>query len=175
MDEITATIKNRRSLGLEDITSQEFLDVALKNAVEWCKGNLHKHIEKLSGEVDYAMFKYAVVDKLVSFDMCLDEQNPGLILISADKLKWYEQRESYFEEQGMRRSVLVDGRPMEIFGSVEIDPESMFVHEITEFIASKDTEVFLHYISRMEFPHDTGTRLENINRLERGLEPWPEY
>ena len=61
-----------------------------------------------------------------------------------------------------------------IEGAVEIDPESMFVHDITEFIVYKISEILVHYFSKyMEFPHFVAHSIENINRKERGLKGWP--
>jgi len=160
---------------LEDITSKEFLDTALRNAANWCKGNLHKHLEGFNNGIDYSIFSYVVNNELIGPDMCLDEKKPGLIMVSTDKLFWYKQKEVYFKEIGMRRYALVERKPVNIIGAVEVDPESMFVHEIVEFILSKDAETFFHYFSKLEFPHDIAYQIENINRLERGLKPWPEY
>ena len=112
---------------------------------------------------------------MIGSDMRLDEKQEGLILVSTRKLKWYQERECYFKEHGRIRYAKRENERIRIDGAVEIDPESMFVHEITEFIVSKTPKVFLYYFSKMEFPHFVAYQIENINRRERRLKDWSEY
>ncbi|MBI2047238.1 hypothetical protein HYT26_03695 [Candidatus Pacearchaeota archaeon] len=158
---------------LEDITSKEYLDKALEAAKTWCRVNLSKHIQNFQDKFDYKIFNYAVDNKMVGPDMCLDKQNNGLIRVSTRKLKWYIEREKHFKDYRMIRYAKIADKNIKIEGYVEIDPESMFVHEITEFIVSKIPEIFFFYFSKMEFPHFLAYQIENINRKERGLKIWP--
>jgi len=143
---------------LEDITSKEFLDKALQNAKNWCQKNLSKHLHGFQNRFNYEIFHYLIDDELLGYDMYFNEEEKGLIRVSTNQLKWHKERELSLEMQ-----------------FPETDPESMFIHEITEFILYKTPEVFLHYFSKMEFPHSVALQIENINRRERGLKDWPEY
>jgi len=145
----------------EDITSKEFLDKAIQNAKFWCQENLPKYLLGLYKEFDYSIFHY-VIDDMINSDMRLDKN--GLIRVSRKKLKWYQKREEHFKKNKIRESI-------------EVDPESMFVHEITEFILRKpelfDLTIYLSkYFLRW---HEIAREMENINRRERGLREWPKY
>ena len=152
---------------LEDITSKEFLDKALENAKSWCQLNLPTCLQGFQNGFDYSIFKYIIDNEMIGADMRLDENKQGLIRVSARKLKWHQKREEHF-----RKDDKLYGNIRE---PVEVDPESIFIHEITEFIVSKTPEVFLHYFFKMEFPHPIALQIENINRIERGLKKWPYY
>lgn len=159
---------------LEDITSKEFLDKALENAKSWCQFNLPEYL-KLEDRFNYlniiykykfdcSIFKYIIDNEMIGTigaDMALDDKKPGLIRVSAEKLKWYKQKEDHFKAYGLKEP--------------ETDTMSMFIHEITEFIVSETPEVFLYYFLKREFPHSIARQIENINRIERGLKKWPEY
>ena len=146
---------------LEDITSKEFLDKALKNAKSWCQLNLPTCLQGFQNGFDYKIFCYIIDNKMIGSDMRLDENQQGLIRVSTRKIKWYKQKEDHFKAYGLKEP--------------ETDPRSMFIHEITEFIVSKTPEVFLHYFPKREFPHPIARQIENINRIERGLKEWPYY
>ena len=158
---------------LEDITSKEHLDMALENARSWCSGNLQKYLQGFQNGFDYSIFYYILDNEMIGSDMALDDEQEGLIRVSTDKLKWYQKREDFFRENDMIRWARKEGNTIQIRGAVEIDPESMFVHEMTEFIISKTPEILLNYLLKMEFPHFVAYRIENINRRERGLKEWP--
>lgn len=158
---------------LEDITSKEYLDTALENAKSWCLSNLPEYLQGFQNGFDYEIFHYIVDNEMIGSDMRLDEEQEGLVRVSTRTLKWYEERENYFRENGMIRWAKIGDEIIKIEGAVEIDPESMFVHEITEFIANKIPEIFLYYFSKMEFAHSVAYSIENINRRERGLKEWP--
>ncbi len=151
---------------LEDIISKEYLDRALENAKIWCQENLKRHLQNFKKEIDYNIFQYIIDNELIGLDMCLDEWQEGLIRVSTETLKWYQEREEYYRKD-------------EFYGKirepVEVDPESMFVHEIVEFIIYEIPQLFLSYLSKMEFPHSIANQIENINRRERGLKEWPKY
>ena len=151
---------------LEDITSKEYLDQALENAKSWCSNNLPKHFKGFQKGFDYDIFHYVIDNEMIGADMRLDEEQEGLIRVSARKLRWYQEREEYF-----RRDKLYS----KIRKPVEIDPESMFVHEITEFIINKTPKLLSYCFSRTETPHSLAYHIENINRKERGLKEWPLY
>lgn len=157
---------------LEELTSEAFLEKALENARQWCEKNLHSHLEGFNAGFDYSIFHYIRDYDMIS-DMRLGENKDGLIRVNPGKLEWYYKRESYFEEMGMRRSAFIDGKAARIIGGVEVDPESIFVHEIAEYIMNKVPEVLLNYLPKFEFPHIIAHKIENINRLERRLKPWP--
>ena len=120
---------------LEDITSKEFLDKALKNAKSWCQLNLPTCLQGFQNGFDYPIFRYIIDNDLVGTVMALDNKKPGLIRVSTKELKWYKQKEDHFKAYGLKEP--------------ETDPRSMFIHEITEFIVSKTPEVFLHYFLKM--------------------------
>ncbi|MCX6710123.1 MAG: hypothetical protein NTV63_04210 [Candidatus Woesearchaeota archaeon] len=143
---------------LEDITSKEYLDKTLENAKSWCLNNLPKHLQGFQNGLDYDIFHYVIDNEMIGSDMCLDNKEEGLIRVSTRKLQWYIEREKYFGQYGHKEP--------------ETDSESMFIHEITEFLVHKIPEVFSHYFSKMEFPHSVARKIENINRRERGLKEW---
>jgi hypothetical protein len=146
---------------LQDITSKQFLDRALEGAKYWCKDNLVIYLQCFSGDFNYNIFNYKINNdkrRMLGIDMSLDNESPGLIFVSTDKIKWLQKRERYFRE-------LNPDEP-------EVDPESMFVHEITEFIAERDINVLVHYLSKFQPPHNLAREIENINRVHRGLKPW---
>ena len=74
---------------LEDITSKEFLDQALQNATFWCQFNLPKYLHEFYNGFDYSIFRYIIDNSIIS-DMCLDDEEPGLIRVSTNKLRWYQ-------------------------------------------------------------------------------------
>lgn len=143
---------------LEDITSKEYLDKALENAKSWCSTQLQLHLYGFKNGFDYDIFHYIIDNKMLFADMCLDDKEKGLIRVSTDKLKWYTEIEEHLRQYGPREQ--------------ETDPESMFIHEITEFIVYKIPEVLLHYFSITDFAHNIAREIENINRRERGLNEW---
>jgi hypothetical protein len=155
-----------------DITSKEFLDKALENAKTWCSKNLPKHIKCFKNGFDYDIFRYLIDNEMIS-DMRLDEER-GLIRVSTEKLKWHQQREDCFEKHKFPRYVQRGNEIIKIKGAVEVDPESMFVHDITESIIYTVPEVLLNYLLKID-PHAVAYQIENINRRERGLKEWPMF
>ena len=160
---------------LEDITSGEYLEKSLENAKKWCQMHLPKYLRGFQDGFDYESFHYIIDDKMIIPDMCWDNQDKGLIRVSIRKLKWYQEREQHFKKHGMLRYARIGDERIRIEGNAEVDPESMFVHEITEFIVHVVPEVLLQYFSEMKFPHSVAYQIENMNRKERGLKLWPEY
>ena len=165
---------------LEDITSKEFLDKSLENAKFWCQLNLPKYFEfedefnypnatynYNNYKFDYSIFRYIIDNEMIGSDMRLDENQQGLVRVSTRKLKWHQKREEYF-----RKYDKLYGKIRE---PVEVDPESIFIHEITEFIVCKNPILLLPYFSQRQFPNSIARQIENINRRERGLREWLEY
>ena len=148
----------RSSQKLEDITSKEYLDKTLESAKSWCSTQLRAHLYGFNNGFDYDIFHYVINNEMIGSAMCLDDKEEGLIRVSTKKLQWYIEREKHFEQYGLKEP--------------ETDPESIFIHEITEFLVHKIPEIFLHYFSKMEFPHSVARKIENINRRERGLKEW---
>lgn len=155
------------TLKLEEIISKEYLNKALENAKYWCLNNLQKYIKGFQNKIKYNIFYYVIDNEMIP-DMRLDEKQKGLIRVSTRALKQYQEREEYYKQ---------DKFYSKIRGSVKVDPESMFVHEITEFILILpifiDMEIwFSNYFGRS---HETAREIENINRRGRGLKDWPKY
>jgi len=149
---------------LEDITSKEYLDETLENAKSWCLDNLLKYFQGFQNGVDYSIFCYVIDNEMIGLDMRLDENQQRLIRVSTRKLKWYQEREGYFRKCKIREPV-------------EVDSESMFIHEITEWIILKRLGLLNQpgYVSNAIGAHSVASEIENINRKERGLKDWPEY
>ena len=145
---------------LEDITSKEYLDKALESAKSWCSTQLRVHLYGFNNGFDYDIFHYVINNNSSCFgsDMCFRDKEEGLIRVSTKKLQWYIEREKHFGRYGLKEP--------------KTDPESMFIHEITEFLVYKIPEIFSHYFSKREFPHSVARKIENINRRERGLKEW---
>ena len=148
---------------LEDITSKEFLDKALKNAKSWCQLNLPTYLQGFQNRFDYSIFRYIIDNEMFGSDMRLDENQQGLIRVSTRKIKWYKKKEDHFKAYGLKEP--------------ETDPRSMFVHEITEWIILNKLGLLNQpgYISNAIGVHSVANKIENINRIERGLRKWPEY
>ena len=154
-----------------DITSKDYLDKALEGARHWCQENLHKHLPLKSGiKIDYKIFHY-IIDNTITADMCVDER--GLIRVSRKRLKWHLEKEELYEKggsfEGMRKPV-------------KVDPESIFIHEITEFLLWEKSELFVPIIPLKDFfleyiinADRIASKIENVNRRERALRDWPPY
>lgn len=138
------------------------LDKALENAKEWCKNNLYKYVFK-EDNLDYSIFHYDLENPSIGTDMCFDPDEKGLIHVSTEKLDWYRKREEYYKNEKYK--------PRE---PIEVDEESMFVHEITEFLIFSRPEL-LKNLDYFLMAHNRAREIENINRKERGLKDWPEY
>lgn len=157
----------------EDITSKEYLDKALENAKSWCSKNLSKHLSGLKNSFDCSIFHYVVDNGMVGYDMRLDEEQNELIRVSTEKLKWYLEKEKLIEESQIARYVRRHDKVIFIRGAVEVDPESMFVHEIVEYVIYNEPELLFSYLLNDQSPHFIAYLVENINRTERGLKEWP--
>jgi hypothetical protein len=100
--------------------------------------------------MELGVFSY-VVDDSVAGTMVPDADRPGLIRVSAKNIRGISKQWPY------------KSRP------VEIDPESMFVHEIVE----EGIAVFSGLAPSGDVAHNMARKIENLCREERGLEPWP--
>lgn len=164
-----------RSPDCIDIASRECLDSSLQNAKSWCRDNLPLYLESVTQDYDYQKFYYDLNDQTMGSDMRFNTQEEGRIEVSARQLRWLEEREMEFENRGMLRVVYTRDGTEQYRGGAEVDPESMFVHEIAEFVILTNPHGFLQVILEKEFPHTKASEIENKNRTERGLRPWPEY
>lgn len=160
------------ALQIEDITSKEYLDNALKNAVSWCSDNLSRYLKGFQDDFDYSIFHYVVDESILGADMCLDDKKKGLVRVSTKKLKKYLEIENIHKTEIWPRYAQKGNESRLIEGAVEIDPESMFVHEMAEHIIYNVPEVLINYFLKKD-PHLVAYEIENINRAERGLELWP--
>ena len=152
----------------EDITSRKYLDKSLENAKIWCQNNLQKYLPGFTDEIDYNIFSYMIDNKMIGPDMRLDEKQQGLIRVSTEKIKWLQEREEIYKKDELYKMLREP---------VEVDIESMFVHEITEWIILKKLDLlkFPGYISNAVGAHPFAREMENNNRREHGLKDWPEY
>lgn len=148
---------------IEDITSKEYLDEVLKNAKSWCKNNLKKFLYNFQNGIDYDIFHYVIDNQMIGSDMRLDNEEHGLIRVSTEKLKWYLKREEFFGKNKIREPV-------------EIDPESIFVHEISEWIILNKFRLLNQpgYVTNALGFHRAAREIENINRMGRNLKKWPD-
>jgi hypothetical protein len=142
------------------LVSEEALAKSLESARSWCKNNLNRFVRGIVCKFNYDIFRFIIDNEQIS-DMCLDPKEEGLIRVSQKQLDFLKRRQEV--SCGM-------------MGAVEIDLESIFVHEITEFIVDTDTSVYLqNCVPFPKFPHDVARIVENANRKERGLKPWFHY
>jgi len=148
---------------MEDVISTDNFDKTLSKAKEWCIKNLPKYILDFKKEIDCDIFHYTIDDEMIGSDMRLDNEERGLIRVSTRKLKWYFEREEFFGKHGGREPI-------------EIDPESMFVHEIAEFAILNKMGLLNQpgYITNATNAHQIARAMENINRMERNLKRWPD-
>ncbi len=162
-----------------DITSKDFLDEAFSNAGEWCNENHTLYLKGLE-DYNYNIFSYAIDNSRAGHDMRLDKMQKGIIRVSTTILNWYKEREAHHAVESVPRRY---GRVIDLLGSVErrqiigateIDPQSRFINQITEFILYNNRFVFEHYPYPANLPHPQAHMIENANRQERGLNLWPE-
>ena len=170
-----------QTLDIEDITSVDFLNNALSDAREWCAENHPLHLKGFEGEFDYSIFNYVIDNTRAGQDMRLDQRHKGLIRVSTSILKWYDgEREAHHalksvpKRYGSIIDVLGSVDRRLIVGATEIDPQSRFVNQMTEFIIYNNRFVFAHHPYLPNYPHPRAHMIENVNRQERGLELWPE-
>jgi hypothetical protein len=83
------------------------------------------------------------------------------------------EKEKLIEESQIARYVRRHDKVIFIRGAVEVDPESMFVHEIVEYVIYNEPELLFSYLLNDQSPHFIAYLVENINRTERGLKEWP--
>ncbi|MCJ7805820.1 hypothetical protein MUP46_04245 [Patescibacteria group bacterium] len=142
------------------LASEEALTRSLESARSWSKNELGRYVRGVVCKFNYDIFRFIIDNEQMS-DMCLDPKEEGLIRVSQKQLDFIKRRQEAFS--GM-------------IGAAEVDPESIFVHEITEFIVDIDTSVYLqNCVPLTRFPHDVACIVENANRKERGLKPWFHY
>ena len=157
------------------ILTPKLLDDSLEEAKTWSKKNLKSYLKGFDGIYDYDKFQYIVDNAQLGHDMFFDIEEKGLIRVSTNQLLWYQDREREFEGRGYKRKARIFDEYFDIIGGVEVDPQSMFVHEIAEFIFDTNPRVYLNYFSPVVFSHDIAYHLENINRKERNLKLWPQF
>lgn len=163
-----------RSPECQDITSTACLDYSLKNAKNWCKKRLPQYIAGLTKAFDYEKFHYVINDDTMGSDMRFYPDGDGRIEFSQQQLRWLEEREVHMEEQAWPRRIQVGNEIVLLNGGVEVDPESMFVHEIAEFVIINTPQVLLQYMLRFVTPHEIAREIENVNRTDRSLKPWTD-
>ena len=142
------------------LASEEILTRSLESARSWSKNNLGRYVLGVGCKFNYDIFRFIIDNEQMS-DMCLDPKEEGLIHVSQKQLDFLKRRQE---------------ASCEMMGAAEVDPESIFVHEITELIVSIDTSVYLQNCTPLtRFPHDVACIVENASRKERGLKPWFHY
>lgn len=140
--------------------SEEALAISLESARSWSKNNLGRYVLGVGCKFNYDIFRFIIDNEQMS-DMCLDPKEEGLIHVSQKQLDSLKRRQEVF---------------CEMVRTAEVDLESFFVHEITEFIVSIDPSVYLqNCVPFPKFPHDVACIVENANRKERGLKPWIHF
>ena len=151
------------------LVSEEVLTKSLESARSWCRNNLGRCVRGVVCKYDYDIFRFIIDNEQIS-DMSLDPKEEGLIRVSQKNLDFLKRRrEAFCEMMGIDRSCEDDV----IMGAAEVDIESIFVHEIAEFIVNVNTSVYLqNCVPLTRFPHDVACIVENANRKERGLKPW---
>ena len=143
--------------GTGALASEEVLTRSLESALSWSRNNLGRYVRGVVCKFNYDIFRFIIDNEQMS-DMCLDPIEEGLIRVSQKQLNFLKRRQEAF--CGMMEGV-------------EVDLESIFVHEIIEFIMNIDTSVYLqNCVPLTRFPHDVACIVENANRKERGLKPW---
>ena len=156
---------------LEDITSKEFLDLALKNAKRWCTYSSRRHLLML-GHPDYNQFQYIITNEDAFSSMHIDPHIPT-IKVSTEFLLREQEREKLAEQKREKRWAQTIDKRIKVMGGVEIDPESMFVHEMIEYIINTNDEFTVMFLEKGLIPHDIAYLIENVNRTERSLKPFP--
>ncbi len=121
---------------------------------EWCRNNLHKEIIGYQS-FELNKFHYIIDNTTDSIaDMYFNLKENGLIRVNTGQIKWLIERQEAFPY------------------NPEVDLESMFVHEMTEYIAETTPEIIIAYFPLFKFPHMLARDVENINRKQRNLKEW---
>jgi hypothetical protein len=164
---------------LEEITSEEYLNRAFEDAKEWCERNLPYHLSGLAMGFDYTIFKHEIAayeQEMASHGMRISDEKKGLIQVSVSKLKHLELREEQFKTNNKTRCTRLGYEKTPVKGSVEIDPESMFVREITEFVINRSFLLQFYCVYNLGLSNEEAAyMIENVNRKQRGLKPRPEF
>jgi hypothetical protein len=145
---------------LEEITSKEFLDKSLENAKSWCSAKLPQLLLGIEN-VDYGIFHYKTEGDAIGISMRLDKDEKGLIRVFPEQIKVYQKRENAFKNASS--------------SYVEVDPESMFVGAIANFLSYDNSKVlYSYFLKEKKFTpaNAIARKIENINRKERGLKEW---
>ena len=141
------------------VMSESDLDKCLENAKQWCQKNLNKYLPRfMLRDIDYNIFRYEINNELSA---SMSVHPDGLIKVSPRTLGYITSAK--FKEK-------------------QIDFESMFIHEIVEWILifkhnEKNQSLLKRFMIRKFYsklcsPHLTARSIENIKRKEIGLKDW---
>lgn len=143
---------------LDDIACKDGIDSCFREAKNWMKKNAESCIKGFSSTINYFSFIDNIsykLDQITDKEMNMPSCAKPVILVNPKKIREHKQRQLDNDYNGP-----------------ELDIESMFVYEITKYIATKDLETQLAY-SLYKTSHQIGRELENRNREQRGLKPFP--
>ncbi len=168
---------------IDEYRDMERLNVALRQAIEWCRNNLKDNMDGLDDEFRFDGFLEFIIE--IDEDMIPDvaisdhRECEYKIMVNPKQIEWYISREKKYEEMGMPRTVYFDDKCYQFHGGSKYDLQSVFVHEIVEFVMSMHSEVFRLAVKKYGWgqqfvgvAHFMAWKIENINRIERGLKPW---
>ena len=145
---------------IEDIACENNIESAFKSAKDWLNKNAVGIIRGYSPKVSYINLVDEIeykIDTKTDRAMCMPNYFNPIIVVNLKKIKESYQKHLSKNNHGP-----------------EIDITSMFVYEITKYIVTKDIETSLAY-SLYKTPHQIGREVENINRVRRGLKPFPGF
>lgn len=179
MEQVIANTPSRK---LEDITSKSYLDQAFENAKKWCARNLPVKLNGLAEGFDYSAFQYntnGFDEEMVSSGMSLSKDKEALIIVSPRKLNHLIMSEVLADNKKKNRYAHIGLEETEIRGSIQVDPESIFINKMTEHIVENDRFLKIRMLKlacswKYDLsPEDAGYMMENLNRKERGLQLRP--
>jgi hypothetical protein len=140
-------------MSIEDKIEKE-LPQAFEKSKIWCYNNLSSN---LSGYeyFDLNIFNYIIDTKSNPIsDMYFKLEDNGLIRVNTHHIEWLIKRQETFPYEP------------------EVDLESMFIHEMVEYIVEKNMQIMIAYLPDLKLPHMLAKDMENINRKERNLKEW---
>lgn len=143
---------------LDDIACRDSIDLCFIEAKDWMRKNAGVCIKGFSSInncfsfIDNISYK---LDQRTDKNMNMPSYAKPVISVNPKKIREHKQRQLDNDYHGP-----------------ELDIESMFVYEITKYIATRDLDTSLAY-SLYKTPHQIGREVENINRIRRGLKPFP--
>ncbi len=143
---------------LDDIACRDSIKSCFREAKDWIRENAvvcMKGVSSTSNLLRYIDEISYRIEQRTKREIEMPSYEKPVIFVNPKKIREHKQRHTDNDYHGP-----------------QLDIKSMFVYEITKYIATKDLNISLAY-SLYKTPHQIGRELENINRQRRGLRVFP--